>query len=68
MKFPVFTKRILEFMQNERDGSEIEIVQWLTELGVNWDGELADLQKLDLYRDRSFNLQISRSLILVGTS
>jgi Leucine-rich repeat (LRR) protein len=36
-------------MQNERDRSEIEIVQWLTELGVNWDGELADLQKLDLY-------------------
>jgi leucine-rich repeat protein SHOC2 len=35
-------------MQSESERAEIELSQWLIEQEVEWDGKLADLQKLDL--------------------
>jgi Leucine-rich repeat (LRR) protein len=46
----------LAIMQNELERVEIELSQWLTELGLCRDGKLADIQELNLYNNHLTSL------------
>jgi leucine-rich repeat protein SHOC2 len=46
--FALYSKFLAPFMQINREQAEIELSHWLRELGVRWDGQLDNIETLEL--------------------